>query len=110
LRSDDLHTAGRLIVASPELTGYLKQFSQPGLRIAVAAPEGRLLAHVDALAQARVFEPDRGLLTQFYRRFVDRPGTRRVIDTTAEIYDREHKQVIGSLQSSRHSYLPPGWR
>jgi len=101
LRSDDLHTAGRLIVASPELTGYLKQFSQPGLRIAVAAPEGRLLAHVDALAQARVFEPDRGLLTQFYRRFVDRPGTRRVIDTTAEIYDREHKQVIGSLQVSQ---------
>ena len=44
LRSDDLHTVGRLIVASPELGSYLKQFSQPGLRLAVAAPEGRLLA------------------------------------------------------------------
>jgi two-component system sensor histidine kinase ChvG len=54
LRSDDLHTVGRLIVASPELTAYLKQFGQPGLRLAVAAPEGRLLAQVDALSQARV--------------------------------------------------------
>ncbi len=98
LRSDDLHTAGRLIAASPELTAYLRQFSQPGLRLAVAAPEGRMLAQVDALAQARVFGPERGILAQFYRRFVDRPGTRRVIDATADIYDREHEQVIGSLQ------------
>src|SRR3984893_14203950 len=41
LRSDDLHTVGRLIVAAPELTTYLKQFRQPGMRLAVAAPEGR---------------------------------------------------------------------
>jgi signal transduction histidine kinase len=101
LRSDDLHAVGRLIVASPELTAYLKQFGQPGLRLAVAAPEGRLLAQVDALSQARVFGPERGILAQFYRRFVDRPGTRRVIDSTADIYDREHKQIIGSLEVSQ---------
>jgi two-component system sensor histidine kinase ChvG len=101
LRSDDLHTVGRLIAASPELTAYLKQFGQPGLRLAVAAPEGRLLAQVDALSQARVFGPERGILAQFYRRFVDRPGTRRVIDSTADIYDREHKQIIGSLEVSQ---------
>jgi signal transduction histidine kinase len=101
LRSDDLHTVGRLIVASPELTTYLKQFRQPGLRVAVAAPEGRLLAQVDALSEAKVLAPEPGILARFYRRFVDRPGTRRVIDSTADIYDREHKQIIGSLQVSQ---------
>ena len=101
LRSDDLHAVGRLIAASPELTTYLKQFKQPGLRLAVAAPEGRLLAQVDALSEAHVLGPERGILAQFYRRFVDRPGTRRVIDSTADIYDREHRQVIGSLQVSQ---------
>ena len=101
LRSDDLHTVGRLIVASPELTVYLRQFSQPGLRLAVAAPEGRLLAQVDALSVATVLGPERGILAQFYRRFVDRPGTRRVIDSAADIYDRERKRVIGSLQVSQ---------
>jgi signal transduction histidine kinase len=101
LRSDDLHTVGRLIVASPELTTYLKQFSQPGLRVSVAAPEGRLLAQVDALSATRMLGPERGILAQFYRRFVDRPGTRRVIDSAADIYDREHRQIIGSLQVSQ---------
>jgi two-component system, OmpR family, sensor histidine kinase ChvG len=101
LRSDDLHTVGRLIVASPELTTYLKQFRQPGLRLSVAAPEGRLLAQVDALSEANVLGPERGILAQFYRRFVDRPGARRVIDSTADIYDREHRQIIGSLQVSQ---------
>ena len=101
LRSDDLHTVGRLIVASPELTTYLKQFSQPGLRLSVAAPQGRLLAQVDALSASRVIGPPRGILAQFYRRFVDRPGTRRVIDSAADIYDREHHHIIGSLQVSQ---------
>src|SRR5258708_37865462 len=73
LRSDDLHTAGRLIVAAPELTTYLKQFRQAGLRLAVAAPERRLLAQVDALSEAHVLGPERGVLAQFARRFVDRP-------------------------------------
>jgi two-component system sensor histidine kinase ChvG len=101
LRSDDLHTVGRLIVAAPELTAYLKQFRQPGLRLSVAAPEGRLLARVDALSEASVLAPEPGILARVYRRFVDRPGTRRIIDSTADIYDREHKQIIGTLQVSQ---------
>jgi two-component system, OmpR family, sensor histidine kinase ChvG len=100
LRSDDLHTVGRLVVASPELTMYLRQFNQPGVRIAVLAPEGRLLAQADALAVPSALGPERGILAQFYRRFVDRPGTRRIIDSKADIYDSEHNQVIGSLQVS----------
>jgi two-component system, OmpR family, sensor histidine kinase ChvG len=101
LRSDDLHTVGRLIVASPELTAYLKQFRQPGLRVSVAAPEGRLLAQVDALSESRVLGPEPGILAQFYRRFVDRPGARRVIEAKADVYDREHERIIGSLQVSQ---------
>jgi signal transduction histidine kinase len=60
-----------------------------------------LLAQVDALSEAKVLGPEPGILARFYRRFVDRPGTRRVIDSTADIYDREHKQIIGSLQVSQ---------
>lgn len=101
LRSDDLHTVGRLIVASPELALYLKQFSQPGLRIAIAGTEGRLLAQADALSVPNALGPERGILAQFYRRFVDRPGTRQVIDSRADIYNREHSQVIGSLAVSQ---------
>jgi len=98
LRSDDLHTAGRLIVASPELTRYLGQFMQPGLRLSVMTPDGRLLAQADALRQATELGPERGLLARLYRRFVDRPGSRGVIDSTAAIYDSEHRQTIGALQ------------
>jgi two-component system, OmpR family, sensor histidine kinase ChvG len=101
LRSDDLHTVGRLIAASPELTAYLKQFRQPGLRLSVVAPEGRSLAQVDALSESRELAPERGVLAQFYRRFVDRPGTRRIIESTADIFDRAHTRVIGSLQVSQ---------
>jgi len=101
LRSDDLRTVGRLIVASPELALYLKQFSQPGLRIAISAPEGRLLAQADALSVPNALGPERGILAQFYRRFVDRPGTRLVIDSRADIYNREHTQMIGSLEVSQ---------
>jgi two-component system, OmpR family, sensor histidine kinase ChvG len=98
LRSDDLHTVGRLIVAAPELTGYLAQFMQPGLRLSVTTPQGRALAQADALAQVTELGPQRGILARFYRRFVDRPGERRVIESAAPIYDRDHRQVIGNLQ------------
>jgi two-component system, OmpR family, sensor histidine kinase ChvG len=100
LRSDDLHTVGRLIAASPELTLYLKQFLQPGQRLAVSAPEGWPLAQADALRQVTALGQESGILAQLYRRFVDGPSTRRIIDSKASIYDREHNQVIGNLQVS----------
>ncbi|MFL6605593.1 MAG: ATP-binding protein [Steroidobacteraceae bacterium] len=101
LRSDDLHTVGRLIAAAPELAPYLRQFNQAGVRITVSADEGRLLAQADALAVPNALGSEPGILTQLYRRFVDRPGKRRIIDANADIFDREHKQVIGSLQVSQ---------
>ena len=98
LRSDDLHTLGRLIVASPELSPYLTQFLQPGLKLAVNSPAGRVLARADALARPLTLGRETPVLASLYRRFVDRPGERQVLESTAPIYDRDHAAVIGSLE------------
>jgi two-component system sensor histidine kinase ChvG len=103
LRSDDLHTVGRLIVSAPELTGYLAQFMQPGLRLGVTTASGRLLAQVDALAQVTELSRQRGILARFYRRFVDRPSDHTYIESAAPIYDRDHREVIGHLQATQTS-------
>jgi two-component system, OmpR family, sensor histidine kinase ChvG len=100
LFSDDLHTVGRLIVSAPELTGYLAQFMQPGLRLAVSTASGRLLAQADALAQVTELGPQRGVMARFYRRFVDRPSDRTLIVSSAPIYDRDHHDVIGNLTAT----------
>jgi len=98
LRSDDLHTLGRLIAAAPELTSYLAQFLQPGLKLAVTAPSGRVLARADALGQVTGLGPGTPILARLYRRFVDRPGTRQLLESSAPIYDRDHTGVIGKLE------------
>ena len=98
LRADDLHTQGRLIVAAPELSTYLAQFMQPGLKLAVLTPAGRVLARADALAQSPLLSPEAPLLARLYRRFVDRPGERQLIESLAPIYDRDHREVIGRLE------------
>jgi hypothetical protein len=88
---------GHLILASPELNGYLTQFLQPGLRLAVTTPAGRQLAHADALGKSTALGPGPSLLARLYRRFVDRPGERQVTQARAAIYDRDHQVVIGEL-------------
>lgn len=98
LYSDDLHTVGRLIVSAPELTGYLAQFMQAGLRLSVTTDSGRLLAQADALSQVTELYPQRGILARFYRRFVDRPGDRQLIEAQAPIYDRDHRDIIAHLK------------
>jgi two-component system sensor histidine kinase ChvG len=106
LRSDDLHTLGRLVVAAPELGSYLGQFMQPGLKIAVAAPDGQVLARADALGQARSLGSGTPpLLARLYRRFVDRPGEPRYIETQAPIYDRDHRETIGGLEVTQTADL-----
>ena len=106
LRSDDLHTLGRLIVAAPELSSYLAQFMQPGLKLALSAPDGHALAHVDALAQGRTLSSGAPLLARLYRRFIDRPGAPSLIEAQAPIYDRDHLEVIGALQVTQ---TPDRW-
>ena len=98
LRSDDLHTMGHLILAAPELSGYLAQFLQPGLRLAVTTPAGRLLARADAPGAGASLGSGPPLLARLYRRFVDRPGERQVIQSRAPIYDRDHQVLIGTLE------------
>ncbi len=97
LSTEDLHTQGRLLVASPDLTNYLVQFLQPGLRLIVATSAGRSLAQADALAQVAGLGPEPGLLARLYRRFVDDPHSHRTIDASAPIYDRKHESIIGTL-------------
>jgi len=100
LRPDDLHTVGRLIVSAPELTGYLAQFMQPGLRLSVTTASGRLLAQADALAQVTELGPHHSILARFYRRFVDRPGERTYIVSDVPIHDRDHRSIIGNLRAT----------
>jgi len=101
LRSDDLRTLGRLIVAAPELDTYLAQFMQPGLKIAVLTPAGQVLARADALTQGSGLGRETPGLARLYRRFVDRPGERQLIEADAQIYDRDHLQVIGRLEATQ---------
>jgi two-component system, OmpR family, sensor histidine kinase ChvG len=98
LRSSDLHTLGRLIVASPSLTPYLAQFMQPGMRLSVTTPGGAVLAQSDELAVPGLLAPEPGILTEVYRRFVDRRGEPRFIASAAPIYDAGHHALIGQLQ------------
>lgn len=97
LRPDDLHTVGRLIVASPDLTGYLTQFMQPGLRLTVTTPKGRVLANVDALAETVELGRDAGLLADFYSAFVDAANRSAYIEASTPVYDSGHDQVIAEL-------------
>ena len=98
LRSNDLHTAGRLIVASPSLTPYLAQFMQPGMKLSVSTPGGAVLAQSDELAVPEALAPEAGVLTQLYRRFVDRRGEPQFIASAAPIYDASHHSQIGELE------------
>jgi signal transduction histidine kinase len=97
LRGDDLHTRGRLIAASPELARYLEQFIQPGLRLAVSTPDGAQLAMADGLALPAQYGEDRSFLMLIYRRLLDKPGERRMLEAPEPIYDRDHQHVIGTL-------------
>ncbi|HEY6822892.1 MAG TPA: ATP-binding protein [Steroidobacteraceae bacterium] len=106
LRSEDLHTLGRLIVAAPELSSYLAQFMQPGLKLAISAPDGHLLAHVDALAQARTLSTGAPLLARLYRRFIDRPGAPSLIEARAPIYARDSREEIAALEVTQ---TPDRW-
>lgn len=98
LRPDDLHTRGRLIVASPDLGPYLHQFIQPGLRLTVTTPQGSTLASADGPALPADFGEERGILARIYRRLLDQPGQARRLETPAPIYDHDRQKIIGTLR------------
>ncbi len=97
LRVDDLGAVGRLITASPQLSAYLGQFIQPGMRLSVTSADERLLARVDQLAGSNELAAEPGILTSLYRRLVDRNVAPRVIEAAAAITDRDAHAVIGML-------------
>ncbi|MEJ0036490.1 MAG: ATP-binding protein [Gammaproteobacteria bacterium] len=104
LRGDDLLTQGRLIAASPELARYLNQFlkDQSGLRLAVSTPDGAQLAMADVPTLAPNYGEDgRSILVLLYRRLLDEPGQRRMLEVPAPIYDRDGGRVIGTLRVSQ---------
>jgi signal transduction histidine kinase len=98
LRTDDLHTMGHLILAAPELNAYLGQFLQPGLKLSVSTPAGRVLARADALAHPTVLKPEAPILARLYRRLIDRPDARAPLESVSPIYDRDHAFEIGRLE------------
>jgi two-component system sensor histidine kinase ChvG len=98
LRGDDLRTRGRLVAASPELKSYLDQFLQPGLRMTVSTPTGGVLAMADRPALVTEPPAERGILAQLYRRLLERSNERRTLEIPASIYDRDRRNVIGTLQ------------
>jgi two-component system, OmpR family, sensor histidine kinase ChvG len=98
LRTDDLHTIGHLILAAPELNAYLGQFLQPGLKLSVSTPAGRVLARADALAHPSVLKPEAPILARLYRRLIDRPDARAPLESVSPIYDRDHAFEIGRLE------------
>jgi two-component system, OmpR family, sensor histidine kinase ChvG len=98
LDPDSLAPQGRLLIPSPELSNYLGQFIQPGLRLTVLGADRAVLSQVDALAVPTGSGTDRGLLPQLYRRMLERPGDRKVVEAQAPIAALDRHQTMGSVQ------------
>ncbi|MGC1457280.1 MAG: ATP-binding protein [Steroidobacteraceae bacterium] len=98
LDHDSLAPLGRLLVPSPELSNYLAQFIQPGLRLTVSGTDHALLSQVDALSVATVGRAERGLLPQLYRRMLERPDDRKVVEAEAPIAALDLHQTLGTVQ------------
>lgn len=67
----DLEARGVLVAASPDLAEHLRQFSQPGVELAIATVGGTTLARLEAPALPQDFTAMRGFLPRLYRRFLD---------------------------------------
>ena len=102
LRTSDLHTRGRLILASPALPTYLARFVRPGLELVVSTPDGAPLARVDELSVPQVPAREPGILARLYRRLVGSHGA-RLTAVGAPIYALDHHTVIGTLRLTQWS-------
>jgi two-component system sensor histidine kinase ChvG len=98
LDHDSLAPMGRLLIPSPELSGYLAQFIQPGQRLTILGTDQAVLSQVDALAVATVSSAERGLLPQLYRRLLERPDDMKVVAAQAPIPGLDRKQTLGFVQ------------
>ena len=98
LDHESLAPMGRLLIPSPQLSGYLAQFIQPGQRLTVLGTDLAVLSQVDALSVATVSGADRGVLPQLYRRLLERPDDRRVVAAQAPIAGADRRQTLGYVQ------------
>ena len=98
LDPDSLAPQGRLLIPSPELSSYLAQFAQPGLRLTVVGADQAVLSQVDALSVTTVGNQERGLLPQLYRRMLEGPDDRKVVEAQASIAALDRHQTLGSVQ------------
>jgi two-component system, OmpR family, sensor histidine kinase ChvG len=98
LDHDSLAPQGRLLIPSPELSNYLAQFIQPGLRLTVTGTDRAVLSQVDALSVTTVAGAQRGLLPQLYRRMLERPDDRKVVQAQAPIAALDRHQTLGSVE------------
>ncbi len=72
LRRQNLVPVGRLFAADPDLSGYLARFRQSGVRIVAATTSGAVVAETSALSVPSENSPSQALLSQVYRRFMQR--------------------------------------
>ncbi len=101
LAPGDLAPRGRLIAAAPELTSYLTQFAQPGVRIVAASPAGATLAEADALPLIAANSGAQALLSRLYRRFLDRAAlAERITETERGRIDRIQAESAAAGRSS----------
>lgn len=98
LDHESLAPMGKLLIPSPQLTGYLAQFIRPGWRLTVLGADQAVLAQVDALSVATVSGAERGVLPQLYRRLLERPEDVKVVAAQAPIGTVERKQTLGFVQ------------
>ncbi|HTV77075.1 MAG TPA: ATP-binding protein [Steroidobacteraceae bacterium] len=98
LDRDSLAPLGRLLIPSPELSGYLTQFIQPGQRLTVLGTDQAVLSQVDALSVATESGAERGLLTQLYRRLLQRPADAKVVRAQAPIAGLDRRQTLGFVE------------
>jgi two-component system, OmpR family, sensor histidine kinase ChvG len=98
LDRESLAPLGNLLIPAPQLTSYLAQFVQPGLRLTVLGSDQAVLSQVDALSMAGVSSAERGLLPQLYRRLLERPGDIKVVSAQAPIAGVDRKQTLGFVQ------------
>lgn len=103
LRTSDLHTRGRLILASPALPAYLARFVKPGLRLVVTTPGGAMLAQADELAVPQVPAPEPGLLARLYARLVGPRGI-RLTRVQVPIHGLKPATVIATLRVTQSSH------
>ncbi len=98
LDHDSLAPQGRLLIPSPELSNYLAQFIQPGLRLTVTGTDHAVLSQVDALSVSTIGGAERGLLPQLYRRMLEGADDRKVVAAEAPIAALDRHQTLGNVQ------------